>query len=120
MTIRIALSSLCAVLSGVLLTGCERGEEVARSERGQRLLAQYQCGSCHSIPQVPAARGGIGPPLERWAGRSYISGQIPNDPLALTRWIMKPQALIAGTLMPDMGVSEDDARAMAAYLMSLE
>jgi len=115
--------ALAAALSCALLQGCERAAEVtgaAQSEHGQRLLAQYQCGSCHSIPGVAAARGNIGPPLERWGGRSYIAGQIPNGPVALARWIASPQALVPGTLMPDMGVSEGDARAIAAYLMSLK
>jgi len=116
----VADAALACALSCGLLAGCERSHEEALLARGQRLLADYQCGSCHAIPEVPAARGGVGPPLERWGGRSYIAGQIPNEPAALARWIADPQALVPGTLMPDMGVSEADAQAMAAYLMSLE
>ena len=117
MTLRVAL---CAALACTALSGCRGGADAARLERGQRLLAQYQCGVCHAIPEVPAARGRIGPSLERWGGRSYIAGQIPNGPEALARWIASPQALIPGTLMPDMGVSEADAGAIAAYLLSLK
>ena len=87
---------------------------------GQRLLTQYQCGSCHSIPGVAAARGIWGPSLQAFGKRSYIAGHIPNRPDALARWIMQPSALVPGTLMPSMGVSADDARDMAAYLGSLE
>ena len=109
------------VFACVALHGCTPAAgEAQRIERGQRLLAHYQCGACHSIPKVPASRGRVGPPLERWAGRSYIAGQIPNRPDTLARWIAEPQALVPGTAMPDMGVSDADARAMAAYLMSLE
>jgi len=87
---------------------------------GQRLLTQYQCGSCHSIPGVAAARGTWGPSLQAFGKRSYIAGHIPNRPDVLARWIMQPSALVPGTLMPSMGVSADDARDMAAYLGSLE
>ena len=89
-------------------------------ERGKALLGQYQCGSCHSIPEVPIARGAVAQPLEAWSQRSYIAGRVPNRPDTLAQWIMAPQALVPGTAMPSMGVSAEDARAMAAFLFSLE
>lgn len=88
-------------------------------ERGQRLLAQYQCGRCHAIPEVPDAAGRIGPSLAQFARRSYIAGQLPNGPQPLQRWLESPQAMVPGTTMPDLGVSPDDARDIAAYLLSL-
>lgn len=118
-----------AVLAmAVLSTGCDLAERPlpnaplpeARIARGQALLAQYQCGSCHAIPAVEAARGVAGPPLAAFGRRSYIAGQVPNRHDALTRWIVDPSALVPGTTMPSMGVSNDDARDMAAYLLSLE
>ncbi|RST48538.1 c-type cytochrome [Variovorax sp. DXTD-1] len=92
----------------------------AQLERGRQLLAQYQCGSCHAIPEVQAARGRMGPTLAAFGRRSYIAGHVPNGPDHLVRWIVAPAALVPGTLMPAMGVSPDDARDMAAYLLSLE
>jgi len=89
-------------------------------ERGRSLLAQYQCGSCHAIPEVPAARGRTGPTLAAFGRRSYIAGQVPNRPEQLARWIVAPAELVPGTTMPAMGVSPADARDMAAYLLSLE
>jgi cytochrome c1 len=102
-----------------LLAGCA-GADSGGGEHGRRLLAQYQCGSCHRIPEVPGARGTVGPPLDRWGSRSYIAGHLPNGADVLARWIAEPQALVPGTLMPDMGVSDEDARAMAAHLMTLK
>jgi cytochrome c1 len=58
-------------------------------------------------------------PLSAWRHRSYIAGRLPNRPDVLARWIAAPQALVPGTAMPSMGVSPEDARAMAAYLFSL-
>ena len=88
--------------------------------RGQALLAHYQCGSCHAIPEVPAARGTAGPALAGFGRRSYIAGEVPNRPDTLARWIAQPTALVPDTLMPAMGVSADEARDMAAYLLALE
>lgn len=115
----------CALLLG----GCDplregaatpRGPVPGEVERGRQLVAQYQCGSCHSIPRVPAAKGGIGPSLEAFGRRAYIAGQLPNRPATLEVWIAEPSALIPGTAMPDMGASQEDARDMAAFLMSLK
>jgi cytochrome c len=108
-----------------LLAACDTGEQ-ARAPvgggdvaRGKLLLAQYQCGSCHQIPDVAAARGTVGPSLDSFGRRSYIAGQIPNRSNALARWIVDPAAMKPGTAMPAMGVSEADALDMAAYLYAL-
>ena len=87
--------------------------------RGQALMVQHQCGSCHVIPQVAAARGKVGPSLEGFGRRSYIAGELPNGPQTLARWIVAPGALVPDTAMPAMGVSPEDARDMAAYLLTL-
>jgi cytochrome c len=110
--------NLCAGLAGLLMAAC--GAPDGSAERGRRLLAQYQCGSCHAIPDVPGARGRVGPTLDRFGLRSYIAGEIANRPDTLTRWIEEPAALVPGTLMPDMGASAADARDMAAYLSALD
>lgn len=114
------LSPLLLLLT--LLSGCDTGDQAppavagGDAQRGRVLLAQYQCGSCHSIPGVTASRGEVGPALDSFGRRSYIAGRIPNYPDALVRWIVDPPAMKPGTSMPAMGVSADDARHMAAYL----
>ncbi|MDB5884960.1 MAG: putative cytochrome c [Polaromonas sp.] len=92
----------------------------ASAARGQRLLAQYQCGSCHAIPQVPASRRLNGPSLEAFGKRSYIAGHLPNRSDTLAQWIVSPQSLVPDSPMPSMGVSLTDARDMAAYLGALQ
>jgi cytochrome c len=110
----------CAVLAGSALSGCEPHPEAAALQRGQRLLAQYQCGSCHVVPGVAGAGGHQAVPLAAFGVRSYIAGRLPNDRETLVQWIVSPASLVPGTPMPDMGVSEADARDMAAYLHSLQ
>ncbi len=87
--------------------------------RGQQLMAQYQCGSCHAIPGVEAAAGNAGPPLDGFGRRSYIAGRIPNLPDPLAQWLVDPPSLKPGTMMPNVGVSPAEARHMAAYLYTL-
>ena len=95
------------------------GARPADARRGQALMAQYQCTACHAIPDVAGVSGGMGPSLAAFGRRSYIAGHIPNAPATLAAWLRSPQALVPGTAMPDMGVSERDARDMAAYLVTL-
>lgn len=108
----------CALALAVILSyPPSRADTV---ERGRSLLVQYRCGSCHTIPGVPASRGQVAAPLSGWSQRSYIAGRLPNKPDVLVRWIVEPQSLVPGTLMPDMGVSPEEAQAMASYLYSLD
>ena len=116
---------LCAAgLCLALLAGCGKDEapkQVSGGDplKGQRLMAQYQCAACHTIPEVPGPDGNAGPPLEQFGLRSYIAGGIPNTQQNLTRWLDNPQAMKPGTAMPDLGVSPEEARHMAAYLLTL-
>lgn len=98
----------------------DRMREEGDSERGRRLLAAYGCGSCHVIPGIPAATGGVGPPLAAWRHREYIAGILVNEPGNLVTWIVSPQSVEPGTAMPDLGVSDSAALHMAAYLFSLD
>lgn len=88
--------------------------------QGKALLVQYQCGSCHLIPDVEGARGIAAPSLAEFARRSYVAGRWPNDQATLVRWIAAPRSMDPETLMPELGVSAEDARHMAAYLYTLE
>jgi len=86
---------------------------------GKRALQHYRCGSCHTVPGVRGARALVGPPLEHFSRRSYIAGRAANTPENLARWINNPQAVEPGTVMPNLGVTEEEARNIAAYLESL-
>jgi cytochrome c2 len=86
---------------------------------GRIALQEYGCHSCHVIPGVPGADSWVGPPLTAWAERTYIAGTLPNEPQYLVEWIRFPQAIEPGTAMPNMGVPEEDAVHMGAYLYTL-
>jgi cytochrome c1 len=91
----------------------------ADAQRGKAAIEQIGCGTCHMIPGIHDANGLVGPPLEHWSRRAYIAGEVPNTPGMLVRWIEMPQAIEPGTAMPNLGVTEQRARDIAAYLYTL-
>lgn len=90
------------------------------ASRGRVALAQFECGVCHVIPGVAGGQGRLGPPLDTMRRNVYVAGKFPNTPEVLIRWIQDAPALAPETAMPDVGVNEQQARDMAAYLYSLE
>jgi cytochrome c len=117
-----SLLAACGADSSGATDSAAPGPSAARADPllGQRLITQYQCGSCHAIPGVAAARGRPGPSLQAFGKRSYIAGRVPNRPEALAQWLVAPASLVPDTAMPSMGVSPEEARHMAAYLGQLE
>ncbi|MFL5574994.1 MAG: c-type cytochrome [Gemmatimonadaceae bacterium] len=87
--------------------------------RGPALIRHYGCGSCHTIAGVAGAAGLVGPPLTGIASRAYIAGVLENEPANMVRWIRDPKGVDALTAMPNTGVTESDARHIAAYLYTL-
>lgn len=88
-------------------------------DQGRQLLYDYGCGACHTIPGVPGASTQVGPPLNNWSQRHYIAGSLPNTLNNLISWIVNPQGVEPGTAMPILGVNQEEARHMSAYLYSL-
>jgi cytochrome c len=89
------------------------------AERGRTAIRRYGCGTCHVIPGVRGANATVGPPLENLYSRTYLAGQIGNSAPHLILWIRHPQQVEPKTAMPDMAVTERDARDIAAYLYTL-
>lgn len=89
------------------------------AQRGAKLIADFGCAACHTVPGVNGARGTVGPPLTRFAVRGYIAGMLRNTPPNLVRWIRDPQGVVPGNAMPNMGLTDAEARDIAAYLYTL-
>lgn len=89
------------------------------SGRGAQVIQSFDCGSCHVIPGIRGANGLVGPPLTRMARRSYIAGRLPNRPDAMVRWVLAPRSVDELTAMPAVGLNEQQARDVAAYLYTL-
>jgi Cytochrome c2 len=121
--VRISNWSLLAIFAA--LPGCGSSGAQANNlaggdgEKGKVAIQAYGCGACHTIPGVTGANSRVGPNLSGIAERSYIAGVLTNSPDNLIRWIENPQAVDEKTLMPNLHVSQRDARNIAAYLYTL-
>ncbi len=88
------------------------------ADRGEMLLRQYACHSCHRIEGVTGPKTYAGPELKRWSERKYIAGVLPNTRSNLARWIHDPTSVSPKTLMPNLAVPEPHADEMAQYLLA--
>ena len=88
---------------------------------GQQLIARYGCNICHVVPGIEGAQGSLGPSLAGIASRPAISGgTVPNTPANLAQFIQNPASLDPQTTMPPIGITDEEARVIAAYLMTLK
>jgi len=114
------LSAIAAVFT---LAGCGRAQAVEMPggdvERGRATIAALPCGSCHTIAGIRNARGLVGPPLTGIASRSMIAGELPNTPENLVHWVQAPKSVEPNTAMPALGLTDQQARDVAAYLYTL-
>jgi len=124
--IRWLVGTLLAVL---VISGCgvmsrqvdPRIEETGGNiERGGELARTNGCIMCHSVDGMGGVENGYGPSLDGFAGNRLIAGGVDNTPDALIRFLMDPQAVVPGTGMPSVGLTEQEARDIAAWLYSLE
>jgi|SRR5581483_3960402 len=123
---RSALQVLFVALA-LLLSGCieqpgrAAAGQAARGSafNGQHLIFSYGCGTCHVIPGISEADGTTGPPLTGFASRLYIAGVLTNEPAHLIEWLENPQQIVADNAMPNLGITEQQARDIAAYLYTL-
>lgn len=87
---------------------------------GKAAIQRYGCAACHTIPGVSGADGMVGPPLTQVAARTYLAGRLQNTPGNMIRWIRNPQEIDDKTAMPNLNVSEQDARDITSYLYTLK
>jgi len=85
--------------------------------RGKVVLTQWACQACHRIPGVTGPDVHVGPPLKDLRDRKFIAGSLPTSEESLVNWIMHTHSVDPQTAMPQLGVPEQDARDIAAYLL---
>jgi cytochrome c1 len=95
------------------------GHAVGDPAKGRQLFVAKGCGACHQVRGISEAAGTIGPSLTGFAGRPTIAGSIPNTPENLERWLRDPPAVKPGSMMPNLGLSEQEAAEIAAFLQTL-
>jgi cytochrome c len=120
------LCSVSLLLVGCIVAGCRQSPEPSKQlgnlpspERGKDAIAHYGCASCHTIPGIRNAKGLVGPSLDRIASRTYIAGVLQNTHENMLRWIEDPPKVDDKTAMPNLRISDADARDIAAFLYTL-
>ena len=88
-------------------------------ERGRSAIGKYGCAACHTIPGIADAQATVGPPLNNIAVRGYLGGHLANSPANMMKWIQHPQQVDPKNVMPELGVTDQDARDITAYLYTL-
>lgn len=92
----------------------------ADAARGRQLVAEKGCVACHTFPDVKWPRGGLGPALSGFARQGLIAGQLPNQPGVLMQFVRDAPGLVPGTAMPAISMSDQEARDVTAYLLTLQ
>jgi cytochrome c1 len=86
------------------------GYSSGQVELGKQLFyGKYSCQGCH-IVDTKVDRGYIGPTLTHVGSRLTAAW--------IYQWMKNPQALRPGAIEPNRAMSDDDARALTAFLMS--
>ena len=118
--IALVVASACSACIREEATPPDRLVRGGDARRGKVQIVSYGCGSCHVIPGIAGANGMVGPPLTSWSQRRIIAGEVTNTPDNLVYWITVPQSIEPGVAMPNLGVSDGQARDIAAYLYTLK
>jgi len=88
-------------------------------EAGQQIFLSSACVACHTVRGTNAS-GTVGPDLTHLASRQTLAaGTLDNTIGNLTAWIVDPQAIKPGTIMPATDFDPEDLQALVAYLLSL-
>jgi cytochrome c2 len=114
---------LATALIAALLCACAPvavSAELGDARRGAKLIGLLGCGGCHGVDGVKDAVGNVGPPLTHVGTRVYLAGVLENTPRNMVAWLRSPQKFVPRNAMPDIGLSEADARDIAAYLYQLK
>jgi cytochrome c oxidase subunit 2 len=100
-----------------------------RVRAGEKAFLAQSCINCHAVRGTPA-KGTYAPDLTHlMSRRTLASGMIPNDPedrpldnlegSQLRAWVIDPQEIKPGCLMPAFGLSEQDRDNIVRYLLTL-
>ena len=95
----------------------ESQDELA--QKGKEIFSQSACMGCHTIAGTSA--GILGPNLTHFGSRKTFGGaSMMSTPENLTKWVENPGHMKPGVLMPNLGMREEQSKALAAYLLSLK
>jgi cytochrome c2 len=85
---------------------------------GRELFMSKTCNNCHTVAGV--STGTVGPELTHIGSHTQIAGTLPMSKENLVKWIKDPPSQKPGTTMPNLGISDADAAALADWLLLLK
>jgi cytochrome c oxidase subunit 2 len=87
---------------------------------GKQLVTQGACAGCHYIEGTPAAQH-IGPGAHPLRAAAHLAaGILENDAENLRRWLKNPPEVKPGSKMPNLNLTDQQIKYIAAYLQSLQ
>lgn len=117
--IAVFLTSLACALGGPA-----SGAGPGSPEAGKQLVTSKGCIACHTIQQVPEARGTVGPVLDGVgdpnARPTIAGGTLDNTAENLRRWLSDPPAAKPGTMMPNSSLTPQEISHLVAFLQTLK
>jgi cytochrome c oxidase subunit 2 len=93
--------------------------EDAAVRAGRSAFLAQSCVNCHRVRGTPA-QGSYAPDLTHLMSRKTLaSGMVENTAYSLNRWVVDPQQIKPGCLMPPFGLSDQDRNNIVSYLLTL-
>jgi cytochrome c oxidase subunit 2 len=93
--------------------------EDATARDGRTAFLAQSCVNCHRVRGTPA-QGRYAPDLTHLRARETLaSGMVKNTPEYLRRWVVDPQQIKPGCLMPAFGLSDREFDDIVRYLWTL-
>jgi len=92
----------------------------AAARAGREVFLSQTCVNCHRV-RGTSATGTYAPDLTHLMSRQTLaSGAVPNTPEQLRKWVIDPQRIKEGCLMPAFGLSGEQVEHLVNYLMTLK
>jgi cytochrome c2 len=131
---RLAAAGFGCLAIGILSWGCQStpapsatvvkpGELGPAALAGKQLFLTKGCVACHRAPNIPEAQGTIGPNLRgvgNPAAHPKIAAVVDNTPENMQRWLLDPSKLKPGTAMPNLGLTDEEARNLVALMETFQ
>lgn len=118
--IRRVPTSVALAVVILAVSACDAGGGVdvgiGDADAGREAIERYGCASCHLVPGMRGSAGRVGPSLAGIDDRVYIAGRLEAGPETVALFISDPKTMVPGTAMPDLRVSDEEARDITQYL----
>lgn len=100
-----------------------RAHDPAVVARGEQLFLSRGCTTCHTFGNLPTGRTAddlraVGMPARIAPNLRFVRERMDEE--IAVAFVLEPQTLHPGTLMPDLGLRDDEARAIVAFLFEAD